>query len=142
MGNSLLNPFNGYTTNGTTNSIDGNGNASQAQYIVGRDLNLNIEAFGMGSQGRPDAVENLIINISQISANNSLNTIALPAKVASVQINLNDIISLMATNPNIPQDGSFTLKLTEVDVCNTVAGVSTPMKMLVLASQVYAPVSS
>lgn len=129
MGQSLLPQQIGWTPNGVGNGP--NGTNLQSQVFIGKDVSVSWEAIGIaaGNAGRPAPLENLIINFTQISTSK---------KIGSIQMNVNDLLTLMATNSNIPTDGSLSMKFTEFDVCQN----GQPMKCLLLASQIYAPTAS
>lgn len=115
---------------GTTIYSDGSANipASQSQIFIGKDITAQWEAVGFGSQGRPDAVENVILNLTLIT-----NSAGGPSKKATISLKASDINSILKGNTNIPNP--VTLSLMEVDVCNN----GTAAKMLVISSVPYAP---
>ena len=116
----------GFTVAGNTNGIGGT--ASQSQVIIGKDITLSWDCVGFGGQGRPDPVENVILNLTIIT--NAPNG---PQKLGQISFNASDIAAIISNNTNAPTP--ILMKLTEVDVCSN----GTPMKMIVLASTPYAP---
>lgn len=107
----------GYTAPSTPN---------RSQIYLGKDLNVNFEAVGLGADGRPDELQALKIHLSQ-------GGVALGA----IYLDVTDIIALKQSNSNIPSE--LFLKLTEVSVCesDTATGETTEKRMVILGSPTY-----
>lgn len=107
-----------------------------SQVIIGRDLRVSWEAVGFGAGGRPDALENFVINISQLSGVAPIQSSKLNGWRGQISLNVNDLVNIMKTNPAIAASG-FNMKFREVSVCEQVGDGTQEMKMLILASQTY-----
>lgn len=108
------------------------GSSLDSQVVIGKDTTVSFEAVGIGSQGRPDYVQNVIINLSKIENNTTVT-------IAKIQLNVGDLITLMDKNKNMPKNLSLALK--EVAVCEIADGSEEAVdkRMIVLASDTYLP---
>lgn len=121
MSNPTFNPTQiGYTPTG---SVCG------SQVVIGKDMTSSWEAIGYGAAGRPDPLDRLYINISQISGVNP------PVRKATVAFDVKSLLNIIAANPNAPTTG-FYFAFRELQVCNG----STTQAMTFLASQPYTAV--
>lgn len=117
MSNSIIPTQLGYTAPNTP---------SRSQIYLGKDVNAQFEAIGLGEEGRPDALQALKIHLSQ-------NGVAKGA----IYLDITDIIALQNANSNIPAE--LFLKLMEVSVCeiNPSTGDGEEKKMVILGSPTY-----
>ncbi len=102
------------------------GFAGGSQFYIGRDLTSDWEAAGFGLRGRPDYVERVYINLTEVSG------LAEPQRRGHMSIDVNSLSQVLAINPNAPSTG-FHFGLREVSICED--GVE--KNMMVLASQTY-----
>jgi len=79
---------------------------------------------GFGSKGRPDYLQTAIINLVQ----NNGETLT---QKATITLNVNDVVTAIAANSNLPSNLNLVLK--EVRVCDN--GVE--KSMMILGSQTY-----
>lgn len=106
----------------------------QSQLVFGRDVDVTWEAVGFGSQGRPDPLDKLTINIVRVA--NGLTTSRITLTMLA-----SDVDSIL-TNPNAP--ALLALKLREVRVCedtNNDGTADTEKCMVILGSDTYLPAS-
>lgn len=102
------------------------GSAYGSQLYLGRNLATTWEAIGFGQVGRPDILERVYINLTQVSG------VATPTRVAQLSFNVADVQTIITANPNAAA-AALTFQLREVDVCES----SVAKKMLVLCSAPY-----
>lgn len=119
MSNSFYPPQIGFVPTGLSNT------RYNSSLVLGRNNNMSWEAIGFGSQGRPDNLEYLNINITNVSG-------AAPSTKAVISLNIGDIQSLINANANATA-AALTFKLREVLVCDG----NTNKKMMVIASDTY-----
>lgn len=94
---------------------------------IGRTITGAYDGIGFGKQGRPDYVEDLVINFTSRATDGTL------TQKGAITLNVGDIIAAKATNANVPTNLNLTLR--EVSVCS--AGQA--KKMIIIGSQVYSP---
>lgn len=106
------------------------GSAYGSQVVIGRNMSAgNWEAIGFGAAGRPDPVERVYFNLSQISGVN-------PAvQKATIAIDTKSLLNIITANPNAPTTG-FYFSFRELQVCD--GGVLKAMAFL--SSQPYTAV--
>lgn len=109
----------GYTPTGNYNSV-----STSSTLYLGRNAGVTWEAIGFGQDGRPDYLENLVINLTQVGTPNQT--------IASIVMSVTGIQAIIAASPNAAAQ-ALSLTLREVSVCD--AGVA--KKMIVLASPTY-----
>lgn len=122
MANSLLPDQIGFIPSG----IGSTGSFQSSQLTFGLNITGGWQSIGFGPNGQPDILQNLTINISDNNANPQFTPIIISIKPA-------DIISIILSNTNAPNDFYFSLK--EVAVCED----SVEKRMVILASQTYLP---
>lgn len=106
------------------------GSALGSTVVIGRDITSAWEAIGFGSQGRPDVLEKLNINLTSLSG-----TIT---RKGVVSIDVASLVAVINANPNAPATG-FQFGFREVAVCELDAnGDSVEKLMMVISSQTYA----
>lgn len=106
------------------------GNSLVSNLVFGRNTTGSWEAVGFGSQGRPDPLNQLAINLTDTRPSAS---ISMPG---IINIDVSDLLSVInAAGSQAPHQFSF--KMREVAVCEENNGVSTEKRMMVLASQTY-----
>lgn len=93
--------------------------------VLGRNRNVVWEAVGFGAEGRPDDLEYLNINITNVSG-------AMPVTKAVISLNIGDIQTMIAANANATA-AALTFKLRQVSVCDG----SVNKKMMILGSNTY-----
>lgn len=104
----------------------GNGTDVQVSSVVlGRTITGTYEAIGFGSKGRPDYLEDVIINLTQRAGDGTL------TQKGSIVMNVQDLISAATTRSQFPTNLNLTLK--EVLVCEN----SVTKGMIILGSQTY-----
>jgi hypothetical protein len=101
------------------------GSAYGSQVVIGRNLGSPWEAIGFGVQGRPDYVERVYINITQASG-------VTPARQATVALDVQSLLSIMAQRPLAPTTG-FYFSFREYLVCDQ----GDTKAALFLSSQAY-----
>jgi len=121
MPNSILPTQLGYTAPGST---------LRSQIYLGKNVNADFEAVGVGADGRPDALQALKIHLTKEDG----------TAIGAIYLDVTDIITLKEANSNIPTE--LFLKLVEVSVCeiNDTTQESEEKKMVVLGSPTYAAV--
>lgn len=126
------------------------GSASGAQLVIGRNTTANWEAIGFGNDGRPDANERLVINLTYIDKS-FVEPKLIHAGTAYLDANsLFKIIQQSITKSNagvkesngnpIKKIDSFEFSLKEVFVCEDTDGdgvADLERSMLVFASQTF-----
>lgn len=115
----------------TPRSSDG---SQPSQLVFGKNINVNWEAVGLGTNGRPDPLEAVSINITLTQG-------GVTTQPLIITIVANDLITIM-TNPNAP--ATFEMKLREVAVCedtNNDGTADTEKRMVILGSATYLPAS-
>lgn len=105
-----------------------NGVANTSTLFLGRDLTsaTAYDGPGFGAGGRPDYVQKVIINLTERATNGTL------TQRGTITINVDDIVSAVSSNSNVPANLNLTLR--EVAVCDN----GTNKRMMILASQTYA----
>lgn len=102
------------------------GTRNTSTLYLGQNASVSWEAVGFGSDGRPDYLETLYINLSKVVAN-------IPVKVATISFNVSGIQAIIAANSHAATP-ALDFQIREVDVCH--AGIA--KKMMILASLPYA----
>lgn len=107
--------------------------AHPSQLVFGRDVSAATSRdVGFGQGGRPDFIERVTIFLTKNNSSDKTVNSNLTA-YATVTINVEDLVSIVTSNPNAGAALNLTLK--EVDVCD--AGVA--KKMIILAGPTYSP---
>jgi len=107
------------------------GSFQGSQVIIGRNIDVQWEAIGFGAGGRPDPVNNMVINLT-FTANNGT-----ALRVGEVRLNAEELFDIAIEN-NL-QDDTIELTFREISVCETDdEGNASEKKMIILASQTYA----
>lgn len=104
------------------------GNASGpliSSVTIGRTITGSFDGIGFGKQGRPDYLQDMIINLANRATDGTL------TQKGTITLNVGDLIAAKVTNPNVPTNLNLTLR--EVSVCDS--GVT--KKMIILGSQPY-----
>lgn len=98
--------------------------------VMGRSTG-SWEAVGVGKGGRPDILNNLLINLTNSTVSGGLTMPGI------VNIDVQDLVSVIASRGSrAPKQ--FNFKMREVSVCEqNDAGNSEEKKMMILASQTY-----
>lgn len=105
--------------------------AYPSQVVIGRDVAATTSNdIGFGANGRPDFVENVKIYLTK-NASADKRTNGTLTTFATVSIDVEDLITIVASNSNATAALNLTLK--EVDVCDN--GVA--KKMIILAGPTY-----
>lgn len=103
------------------------GSAYGSQIVLGRNLNTTWEAIGFGQQGRPDPLERVYMNLSQISG------LSTAAQKAVVAFDVKSLLNILAARPLAPTTG-FYFAFREYLVCDN----GTTKAAVFLSSQPYA----
>ena len=102
-----------------------NGTAQTSSVYLGRDISTTYEAVGLGAAGRPDYLQEVVINLTYKDGPTL-------TKRGTISLNVGDLYAAKLTNPNVPTD--ISLYLQEVAVCDN----GTEKRMMVIASDPYA----
>lgn len=97
---------------------------SGSQVVIGRNIDVTFDAAGFGTGGRPDVVQNVILNLTE-----TVDTFQV--RLGTVSFNIADFLTILNTNPNTPDQ--FDMRLRQVLVCDN--GVT--KNAIILMSQTY-----
>jgi hypothetical protein len=114
------------------------GDKQTSQVVIGKDTRTNWEAIGFGPVGRPDVLEKLVINFTQVSGTAPAGMTPNPSFRGKITIDVNEIVEIIKANPPLTVSG-VDLRLREILVCvaENDGDAGTEQKMLILASQPY-----
>lgn len=107
---------------------------NSSKIVIGRNITGSWEAVGFGADGRPDTLNNFVINFTYTNAGQA-------RKLGDVTLNAGDLYTIMNPLPNKQSYAPSNIELTfkEVSICELGDdGESVERKMIVLASQTYA----
>lgn len=103
------------------------GSRLRSQLFLGKNVNVQFEALGLGDDGRPDELQALKIHISQ-------NGVAQGA----IYLDVTDVLELKQKNSSLSGKELF-LKLREASVCvlNEQTGEGEEKKIIILSSEPF-----
>lgn len=105
---------------------------SGSSVIFGRNVTGGWEGVGFGSGGRPNPLQKIVINLSDVRPGIS------PSVPGLIRIDVNDLVSIIQSGGSVVPT-QFDMKFREVAVCEMDDnGDTTEKRMVVLASQTYA----
>lgn len=101
------------------------GSSQGSQFFIGRNVNVDWEGVGVGSDGRPDPLDRMYIYFTSGVGD-------IPIQWGHIDLDVSQFLETIAANPNAPTTG-FQLAMRQVLVCD--AGVT--KNMMIIASQTY-----
>ena len=113
------------------------GSSYQSTVVIGRNLDTPWEAIGFGTNGRPDILERLTINLTSPTTSGTLLPRATPGRKGRIEIDVSQLVQIINSNPYAPATG-FHFALREVSVCEiNDDGDAEERAMMVISSQTY-----